>query len=63
MSAQPLRDGRGTEPRARDAAAQGRKTYIAPSFRHEQVFETMALNCSKTAIVHSCNINHPKKSS
>ena len=29
------------------AAAPGRKPYCKPSFRSEQVFETMALQCGK----------------
>jgi hypothetical protein len=31
-------------PRARDTAT---KPYVKPSFRHEKVFETMALACGK----------------
>ncbi len=28
-------------------AVKGKKPYQKPSFRHEQVFETMALSCGK----------------
>jgi hypothetical protein len=30
------------------SASEGRKLYCKPSFRFEQVFETMALQCGKT---------------
>jgi hypothetical protein len=33
------------------SAPQARKPYCKPSFRYEQVFETMALQCGKTGPV------------
>jgi hypothetical protein len=32
-----------------DEKRVGKKLYQDPAFRHERVFETMALNCSKAA--------------
>lgn len=38
----------GNEKReTRTAAKSGKKTYQKPSFKHEKVFETMALACGK----------------
>ena len=49
------------EPRdgARKAYVNGaRKAYVKPSFRHERVFETMALACGKIDITQlSCRSN------
>jgi hypothetical protein len=30
-----------------DDTGQGRRPYLKPAFKHEQVFETMALACGK----------------
>ena len=36
----------------------GKKTYLKPSFRHERVFETMALACGKVfATQGACIVN------
>lgn len=38
--------------------ATGRKAYVKPAFRHEQVFETMALACGKVSGTQlSCRTN------
>jgi hypothetical protein len=34
-----------------------RKLYLKPAFRHEQVFETMALACGKVGTQGACNRN------
>ena len=35
-----------------------KREYVKPSFRHETVFETMALSCGKIAGTHqACNTN------
>jgi hypothetical protein len=34
-------------PEAPESGAKERKAYVKPAFRHEQVFETMALACGK----------------
>jgi hypothetical protein len=34
-------------PEAPESGAKERKPYVKPAFRHEQVFETMALACGK----------------
>jgi len=33
------------------------KPYLKPSFRHEQVFETMALACGKVGTQGQCGLN------
>jgi hypothetical protein len=38
--AQRLKDRDGAQPRVK-------KPYVKPEFRHEKVFETMALSCGK----------------
>jgi len=36
----------------------GKREYIKPGFRHETVFETMALSCGKIASTQqACNMN------
>ena len=43
------------DPRVRDSA---KKPYLKPAFRHEQVFETMALACGKkSATQASCRVS------
>lgn len=37
----------GKQSRARETPRPGRQPYVKPAFRHEQVFETMALACGK----------------
>jgi hypothetical protein len=40
------------------AAAPVRKAYVKPAFRHERVFETMALACGKISTTQaSCRTN------
>jgi hypothetical protein len=34
-------------PRAAESRDDAKKPYVKPAFRHEQVFETMALACGK----------------
>ena len=34
-----------------------RKAYVKPEFRHESVFETMALACGKVGTQGQCNRN------
>jgi hypothetical protein len=36
---------------------QAKKSYVKPAFRHEQVFETMALACGKINTGSSCRGN------
>ena len=37
---------------------EGKRTYVKPAFRHERVFETMALACGKINVVQaSCRVN------
>ena len=54
------------EPRSRtaatektpDQAGKAKKPYQKPSFRHERVFETMALVCGKVSTTQSqCSLN------
>ncbi len=46
----------------RAAGAPAKKPYVKPAFRHERVFETMALACGKIAGTQlTCKVN--KKSS
>jgi hypothetical protein len=41
-----------------DQNGKAKKPYQKPSFRHERVFETMALSCGKLAGTTSqCNLN------
>jgi hypothetical protein len=41
-----------------DAAAGARRPYVKPAFRHERVFETMALACGKVLTTQSsCRTN------
>jgi hypothetical protein len=48
---------RATEKTA-DQTGKAKKPYQKPSFRHERVFETMALSCGKLAgTVGTCNLN------
>jgi hypothetical protein len=37
----------GKATRTQPAESSARKPYVKPAFRHEQVFETMALTCGK----------------
>lgn len=46
-------DNRDT-PGGESAEQSARKPYVKPSFRHEQVFETMALACGKINTGSSC---------
>jgi hypothetical protein len=40
------------------AALPGKRPYVKPAFRHEKVFETMALSCGKiTTTQFSCKAN------
>jgi hypothetical protein len=40
------------------APAEGKRAYVKPAFRHERVFETMALACGKiSATQASCRTN------
>jgi hypothetical protein len=40
-----------------------KRPYEEPAFRHERVFETMALNCSKAAHTSlMCELGHQKNS-
>ena len=34
-------------PSERKATDAAKKPYVKPSFKHEQIFETMALSCGK----------------
>ncbi|HWW14558.1 MAG TPA: hypothetical protein VN310_07840 [Candidatus Dormibacteraeota bacterium] len=47
------------EPRS---AANEKKPYEKPGFRHEQVFVTSALNCTKTATEGQCMLSVQKLS-
>ena len=38
-----------TDEKEVDGCPSGRKPYQEPAFRHEKVFETMALHCGKIA--------------
>jgi hypothetical protein len=41
-----------------DKAVSTRKPYIKPAFRHERVFETMALACGKiSSTQRTCGVN------
>jgi hypothetical protein len=43
---------------AADAEAGAKRPYVKPAFRHEQVFETMALACGKISSTQaSCRVN------
>jgi hypothetical protein len=45
-------------PEAPESGAKDRKPYVKPAFRHEQVFETMALACGKISGTQaSCRTN------
>lgn len=45
-------------PEGGDAAGRAKKPYVKPAFRHERVFETMALACGKiSATQASCRTN------
>ena len=47
-----LQHPKGGEPRAK-------KPYVKPEFRHEKVFETMALTCGKVQSTQSsCHASH-----
>lgn len=46
-------DDRNT-PSGESAAQAPKKPYVKPAFRHEQVFETMALACGKISTGASC---------
>ena len=39
----------GTVDEREASAPSGKKPYQDPAFRHEKVFETLALNCSKVS--------------
>jgi hypothetical protein len=41
----------------RGEPSPARKPYVKPAFRHEQVFETMALACGKVNTGSSCKSN------
>jgi hypothetical protein len=42
-----------------DDKQAGKKPYQDPAFRHERVFETMALNCGKVAATDfMCRVGH-----
>lgn len=41
-------------PGAEPAVESAKKPYVKPAFRHEQVFETMALACGKINTGSSC---------
>ncbi len=41
-----------------DAGEPAKRPYVKPAFRHEQVFETMALACGKISSTQaSCRVN------
>jgi len=42
-------DWNTNEKNADESRRTAKKLYQEPAFRHERVFETMALNCSKVA--------------
>ena len=45
-------------PRASASGDSAKKPYLKPAFRHEQVFETMALACGKiNASQAPCRVN------
>ena len=45
-------------PPAAESSDAARKPYLKPAFRHEQVFETMALACGKVKTTQSaCRVN------
>ena len=45
-------------PRAAESGNSPKKPYLKPEFRHEQVFETMALACGKVKTTQqSCRVN------
>ena len=51
------------QPQAPEPARPRKRPYIKPSFRHEQVFETMALACGKiTSTQASCTGFNQKNS-
>jgi len=60
-----LKDGKGGDPtqdetfaRSEPEVARRRKPYQKPAFRHERVFETMALACGKISPTQShCRFN------
>ncbi len=41
----------------RGESSSAKKPYVKPGFRHEQVFETMALACGKINTGSSCKSN------
>ena len=43
----PERTSKELKSDSADSAGEGRKPYRKPSFRFEQVFETLALQCGK----------------
>jgi len=45
-------------PEPKESKKAGRKPYQKPAFRHERVFETMALACGKIhPNQHQCRVN------
>jgi hypothetical protein len=47
-----------TPKQPEDARPSGKKPYQKPEFRHEKVFETMALACGKnTPVIAVCRFN------
>jgi hypothetical protein len=48
-------------PEAPESAAK-KKPYVKPEFRHEQVFETMALACGKTSSTQATCRNNRRNS-
>jgi hypothetical protein len=46
-----------TDPSESAPSAGAKKKYVKPAFRHEQVFETMALACGKINTGSACRGN------
>jgi hypothetical protein len=44
-------------PPASESSDTPKKPYLKPAFRHEQVFETMALACGKVSTQLQCRSN------
>jgi hypothetical protein len=53
---QPQGRTAATEKTAK-ASGKAKRPYQKPAFRHERVFETMALVCGKTATQGQCRFN------
>jgi hypothetical protein len=55
---EPKNPDQAQSPRSSVSGEAAKKPYLKPSFRHEQVFETMALACGKIGASQlQCRVN------